>query len=39
VHHQFISSLVNLKTLQKNSDAMYKDFWDGRKLNISNTSK
>ena len=39
VHHQFISSLVNLKTLQKNSDAMYKDFWEGRKLNISNTSK
>ena len=39
VHHQFISSLVNLNTLQKNSDAMYKDFWEGRKLNISNASK
>ena len=39
VHHQFVSSLVNLETLQKNSDSMYKDFWEGRKLNISSTSK
>ena len=39
VHHQFVSSLANLKTLQKNSDAMYKDFWEGRKLNISDNSK
>ena len=39
VHHQYVSTLVNLKTLRKNSKAMYKDYWDGRKLNISNDSK
>ena len=39
VHHQFVSSLTNLKTLQNNSNEMYQDYWDGRKLNISNESK
>ena len=39
VHHQFVSSLVNLNTLLKNTKEMYKDFWDGRKLNISKDSK
>ena len=31
VHHQYISTMVNLKTLQKNSKLMYQDFWEGRK--------
>ena len=39
VHHQFISTIVNLNTLKENSKAMYKDYWDGRKYNISNDSK
>ena len=39
VHHQFVSSLVNLNTLLKNTKEMYKDFWDGRKLNISKDTK
>ena len=39
VHHQFISTMVNLNTLKENSKAMYKDYWDGRKYNISNDSK
>ena len=39
VHHQYISTLINLKTLRENSKAMYKDYWDGRKFNISSNSK
>ena len=39
VHHQFVSSLVNLNTLLKNTKEMYEDFWDGRKLNISKDTK
>jgi hypothetical protein len=39
VHHQFISTMVNLQTLQKISKDMYKDYWDGRKYNVSNNSK
>ena len=39
VHHQYVSTLTNLKTLRENSKAMYKDYWDGRKFNISNNSK
>ena len=35
VHHQFVSSMENLKTLQKNTKSMYRDYWDGRKYNIS----
>jgi hypothetical protein len=39
VHHQFISSLTNLNTLSANSKAMYNDYWEARKLNVSNESK
>ena len=35
VHHQFVSTMVNLETLAKHSKAMYQDFWEGRKYNIS----
>ena len=35
VHHQFVSTLSNLESLSKHSKAMYKDFWDGRKYNVS----
>ena len=38
VHHQFISSIANLKTLQVNSKEMYQDYWNGRKYNISKNS-
>ena len=39
VHHQFVSTLANLKTLENNSKAMYQDYWDGRKYNVSKDSK
>ena len=39
VHHQYVSTMVNLKTLHKNSKAMYRDYWEGRKYNISRDSK
>ena len=39
VHHQYISTLANLKTLQNNSHQMYLDYWDGRKLNVSKDGK
>ena len=39
VHHQFVSTMINLETLKKNSKSMYKDYWDGRKYNVSNNSK
>ena len=39
VHHQYVSTLVNLETLLKNSKEMYKDYWDGRKYNISKDSE
>ena len=39
VHHQFVSSLTNLNTLLNNSKAMYSDYWEGRKLNVSKESK
>ena len=39
VHHQFVSTLANLKTLAKHSKAMYEDYWQGRKNNISNKGK
>ncbi|MDA9340444.1 M14 family metallopeptidase [Gammaproteobacteria bacterium] len=38
VHHQFISSIANLKTLQVNSKEMYQDYWNGRKYNVSKNS-
>ena len=39
VHHQFVSTIENLNTLKLNTKAMYKDYWDGRKYNISKDSK
>ncbi|EJP73195.1 MAG: putative peptidase M14, carboxypeptidase A, partial [SAR86 cluster bacterium SAR86B] len=39
VHHQFVSSLTNLNTLLNNSKDMYNDYWEARKLNVSNESK
>ncbi|MEC8218179.1 MAG: M14 family zinc carboxypeptidase, partial [Pseudomonadota bacterium] len=39
VHHQFVSTMINLETLKKNSKSMYKDYWDGRKYNVSDNSK
>jgi len=39
VHHQFISSLTNLNTLLANSKAMYNDYWEARKLNVSKESE
>ena len=39
VHHQYISTLANLKTLQRNSYQMYLDYWDGRKFNVSTNGK
>ena len=38
VHHQFISTLTNLNTLLTNTKSIYKDYWDGRKYNISKES-
>ena len=38
VHHQYISTLVNLESLLSNSKEMYKDYWDGRKYNVSKDS-
>ena len=38
VHHQFVSSIANLETLQVNSKEMYRDYWNGRKYNISKNS-
>ena len=35
VHHQFVSTIANLKTLQMYSQEMYRDYWDGRKYNVS----
>ncbi|MBF7072745.1 peptidase [Glaciecola sp. MH2013] len=31
VHHQFVSTIANLQSLQKHSKAMYKDYWEDRK--------
>ena len=31
VHHQFVSTMANLASLKTHSQAMYKDYWDGRK--------
>ena len=39
VHHQFVSTLANLKTLEVNSRAMYQDYWEARKYNVSKNSK
>ena len=39
VHHQFVSTIANLESLAKHSQAMYKDFWDGRKYNVSRSGR
>ncbi|GGW95198.1 M14 family metallopeptidase [Alteromonas halophila] len=39
VHHQFVSTFANLQTLAKHSQAMYQDFWLGRKNNVSSKGK
>ena len=39
VHHQYVSTMTNLKSLMVNSKAMYKDYWDGRKYNVSKNSE
>ena len=39
VHHQFVSTMINLDTLRNNSKSMYEDYWDGRKYNVSSNSK
>lgn len=38
VHHQFVSTIVNLHTLARHSKAMYQDYWDGRQYNVSENS-
>ncbi|MEE4244290.1 MAG: M14 family metallopeptidase, partial [Kangiellaceae bacterium] len=37
VHHQLVSTLANLKTLSKHSKAMYQDFVEERRGNISSS--
>ena len=39
VHHQFVSTLANLASLKTHSQAMYRDYWDGRKYNVSSKSE
>ncbi len=39
VHHQYVSTLINLKTLKNNSKSMYLDYWEGRKYNVSKDSQ
>jgi hypothetical protein len=35
VHHQFVSTMANLRTLANHSQAMYADYWQGRKQNVA----
>lgn len=35
VHHQFVSTMANLSTLATHSQAMYADYWQGRKQNVA----
>ena len=39
VHHQYVSTMINLKTLLNNSKSMYQDFWEGRRYNVSRDSE
>ena len=39
VHHQFVSTMANLESLATHSQAMYRDYWDGRKYNVSSKSE
>ncbi|MBT1449773.1 peptidase [Glaciecola sp. XM2] len=38
VHHQYISTIANLESLDKYSDEMYQDYWQDRKMVLSNKS-
>ncbi|MFC4699214.1 M14 family metallopeptidase [Glaciecola siphonariae] len=38
VHHQYVSTLANLQSLDKYSDQMYQDYWQDRKLVVSSKS-
>ena len=38
VHAQYVSTIANLNSLQKYSDQMYQDYWEDRKLVVSNNS-
>ncbi len=38
VHHQYISTIANLASLDKYSDEMYRDYWQDRKMVVSNKS-
>ncbi|MFT4993741.1 MAG: hypothetical protein ACI965_000762, partial [Paraglaciecola sp.] len=35
VHHQFVSTMANLRTLATHSQEMYADYWQGRKQNVA----
>lgn len=35
VHHQYVSSLLNLESLHKNSKALYKDYYEHKKTLVS----
>lgn len=35
VHHQFVSTIANLRTLANHSDEMYADYWQARKENVA----
>ena len=39
VHHQFVSTMANLESLATHSQAMYRDYWDDGKYNVSAKSK
>ena len=39
VHHQFASSLANLKTLQKNAKAIFEDYIKNRKSHVAKKGK
>ncbi len=39
VHHQFVSTIENLKTLVKHSQAMYQDFYQERKSSLQNNGE
>ncbi|MDT0594387.1 M14 family metallopeptidase [Glaciecola petra] len=38
VHHQYVSTMANLNTLQKYSKDMYADYWQDRQFLVSNKS-
>lgn len=35
VHHQYVSTMANLESLAKHTKAMYQDYWQARKNNVS----